>query len=155
MTKRAPVGITPMSAALIAALFFTVVLLVITAYFLMGSVPLLILKHDTPMDSGFVRGFFNTYYLAAMCTASATALSYAFAGRLVFAVGAAGLALSATLLRQKVIPKMDSLRDQIQVSGPDAIPGFRRLHVTAISVNLAQLALIVWGLIALSMHQMT
>ena len=29
-----------MSAALIAALFFTVILLVITAYFLMGSVPL-------------------------------------------------------------------------------------------------------------------
>jgi len=80
-----------MSAALIAALVFSVILLVITAYFLMGSVPLLILKHDTPMDSRFVRGFFNTYYLAAMLTASATAVSYAVAGRLVFAVGAAAL----------------------------------------------------------------
>ena len=51
-----------MSAPLIAALFFTVALLVTTAYFILGSVPLLILKHDTPKDSRFVRGFFNTYY---------------------------------------------------------------------------------------------
>jgi hypothetical protein len=139
-----------MSAALIAALFFTVALLVVTAYFLMGSIPLLILKHDTPLDSGFVRGFFNTYYLAAMFTASATAVSYAFAGRLLIAAGAAALALLATILRRKVIPRMDSLRAQIQVSETSAIPGFRRIHVTAILVNLAQLVLIVWSLIAFS-----
>ena len=30
------------------ALFFTVVLLVIIAYFLMGGLPLLVLKHDVP-----------------------------------------------------------------------------------------------------------
>src|SRR6185295_12149576 len=106
-----------MSAALIAALFFTVALLVTTAYFILGSVPLLILKHDTPVDSGFVRGFFNTYYMAAMFIASAAAVSYAFAGRLGFAAGAAALALLATILRRKVIPKMDSLRNQIEVSG--------------------------------------
>jgi hypothetical protein len=141
-----------MSAALIAALFFTVVLLVITAYFLMGSVPLLILKHDTPLDARFVRGFFNTYYLAAMFTAGATAVSYAFAGKPVFAAGAATLALSAAILRRKVIPKMDSLRARIQVSGTDAVPGFRRIHVTAILVNLAQLVLIVWSLTAFSLQ---
>ena len=141
-----------MSAALIAALFFTVALLVTTAYFLMGSVPLLILKHDTPMDARFVRGFFNTYYLAAMFTASATAVSYAFAGRLAFAAGAAALALLATILRRKVIPKMDSLRAQIQVSATSAIPAFRRIHVTAILVNLVQLVLIVWSLIAASLQ---
>jgi hypothetical protein len=140
-----------MPLALIAALFFTVALLVVTAYFILGSVPLLVLKHDTPLDSRFVRGFFNTYYLAAMFTASATAVSYAFAGRLVFAAGAAALALLATILRRTVIPKMDTLGAQIQVSGPDAIPGFRRIHVTAILLNLAQLALIVWSLIASSM----
>jgi hypothetical protein len=141
-----------MSAALIAALFFTVALLVTTAYFLMGSVPLLILKHDTPMDARFVRGFFNTYYLAAMFTASATAVSYAFAGRLAFAAGAAALALLATILRRKVIPRMDSLRAQIQVGETSLIPAFRRIHVTAILVNLAQLVLIVWSLIAASLQ---
>jgi hypothetical protein len=141
-----------MSAALITALFFTVALLVATAYFLLGSVPLLILKHDTPMDSRFVRGFFNTYYLAAMFIASAAAVGYAFAGRLVFAAGAAVLALLATILRRKVIPQMDSLRAQIQVSGTDAIPGFRRAHLFAILVNLTQLVLIVWSLTTFSLQ---
>ena len=139
-----------MSAALIAALFFTVTLLVTHAYFLLGSVPLLVLKHDTPMDARFVRGFFNTYYLAAMVTAGATALSLALAGRLALAAGAAALTLLATLLRRKVIPTMDSLRDQFEVSGASAIPAFRRMHVAAIVANLAQLVLIVWSLIAAS-----
>src|SRR5450432_2501933 len=110
-----------MSAALILALFFTVALLAITTYFLMGSVPLLILKHDTPMDSRFVRGFFNTYYLAAIVTAGATAVSYALAGRPVFAAGAGALALLATVLRRIVIPKMDSLRAQMQFDETGAV----------------------------------
>ena len=41
------------------ALFFTVVLLVTTAYFIMGGIPLLILAHDTPLDGRFVRRFFE------------------------------------------------------------------------------------------------
>ena len=141
-----------MTASLIAALFFTVALLAVTTYFILGSLPLLILKHDTPLDSRFIRGFFNIYYLAATFTASATALSYAFAGRAVFAAGAAALALLAALLRRTVIPKMDSLRDQMQVSESSAIPGFRRMHVVAILINVAQLGLIVWSLVALSMQ---
>jgi hypothetical protein len=141
-----------MPAAQISALFFTVALLVVTAYFIMGSVPLLILKHDTPVDSGFVRSFFNTYYLVAMATAMATSVSYALAARPVLAAGAAALALLAAMLRRKVIPKMDSLRSQIQASGTDAIAEFRRIHMTAIAVNLAQLVLIVWSLTAFSLQ---
>ena len=141
-----------MSAALIAALVFTVALLVVTGYFIMGSVPLLILKHDTPMDGRFVRAFFNAYYLAAMGTAGATSLSYAVAGRAVLAAGAAALAALAFLLRLKVIPRMDTLRARIEVSEASAISSFRRIHLTAIVINVAQLALIVGALIAMSMQ---
>ena len=141
-----------MSVALIAALFFTVALLVTTAYFLLGSVPLLVLKHDTPLDSRFVRGFYNTYYLAAMVTAAATAVSYVLAGRLVIAAGAAALALLAMVMRRSVIPKMDSLRAQIQDGATAAVSAFRRIHVTVILINLAQLVLIVWSLIAASLQ---
>jgi hypothetical protein len=139
-----------MTAALIAALFFTVALLVVTAYFLLGSVPLLVLKHDTPMDSRFVRGFFNTYYMGAMFTAGAAAISYAVIGRLGVAAGAAALALLATGLRRTVIGKMDRLRAEISATNLEAIPEFRRLHIFAIAVNLMQLVLIVWALIASS-----
>lgn len=139
-----------MSAALILALFFTVALLVTTAYFIMGSIPLLILKHDTPLDARFVRGFFNIYYRAAFLTASATAVSFASAGRPGIAAGAAALALIAVVLRKMIIPKMDSLGTQIQSNDMDAIPGFRRTHITAILINIAQLAAIVFSLIKLS-----
>ena len=139
-----------MSAAMIAALFFTVALLVTTAYFIMGSIPLLVLRHDTPLDAGFVRGFFNIYYVATLITATATSISYAFAGRPALATGAAALALMAVILRKKVIPTMDSLGAQIQSSGMDAIPGFRKTHLTAILINIVQFVAIVWSLSALS-----
>jgi hypothetical protein len=137
-----------MSAAMIAALFFTVALLVTTAYFILGSIPLLVLKHDTPLDARFVRGFFNIYYVASVVTASGTSISYAFAGRPALATGAAALALLAVVLRKKVIPKMDALGAQIQSNDMDAIPGFRRTHITAIVINVVQLVAIVWSLTA-------
>jgi hypothetical protein len=137
-----------MSAAMIAALFFTVALLVTTLYFILGSIPLLVLKHDTPLDARFVRGFFNLYYRAAVVTASATSISYAFAGRPALASGAAALALLAVALRKRIIPKMEALGAQIQSNGMDAIPGFRRTHITAIAINVGQLVVIVWSLTA-------
>lgn len=141
-----------MPASLIAALFFTMALIVTHAYFLMGSVPLLVLQHDTSLDARFVRGFFNTYYLAAMVAAGAAAVSLALAGRPAVAAGAACLALLAFVLRRKVIPMMDSLRVRIEASGAAAIQAFRRIHIACIAANLAQLVVIVWTLIAASMQ---
>lgn len=141
-----------MPPALIAALVFTVILLVITAYFLMGSVPLLVLKHDTPLDARFVRGFFDTYYLAATAAAGATALSYAFAGRFVLAAGGAALAASTVALRRMVMRKMDSLRSELEASGPGAVQAFRRTHALAILANLSQLVIIVWSLVAVPLR---
>ena len=139
-----------MPASIIVALFFTVALLVTTAYFIMGSLPLLVLKHDTPLDARFVRGFFNIYYVAALLTAGAASISYAIAGRPGIALGAAALAAIAFALRKMVIPKMDALGAQIQSDYMDAIPGFRKIHVAAICINFVQLVAIVWSLIAVS-----
>lgn len=137
-----------MPLAMIAALFFTVALLVTTAYFIMGSIPLLVLKHDTPLDARFVRGFFNTYYVAAVVTAGLTSISFAFAAHPGLAIGAAALALLAVVLRSRIIPRMDALGAQIQADSMEAIPGFRRTHVAAIAINLLQLVAIVWCLVA-------
>jgi len=138
-----------MSAALISAMVFTVALLVTTAYFIMGSIPLLILQHDTPLDARFVRGFFNIYYVAALVTAGATSISYALAGRLALALGAAGLALVALALRRQIIPRMEALGARIQSNEAQAISRFRRTHVAAIAINVAQLVAIVWSLTTL------
>lgn len=89
------------------ALFFTVALLAVTAYFLLGSVPLLVLKHDNPVDARFIRSFYLTYYRIALVAAVGTAISYALAGRPAFAAGAGGIAALTLVLRGKFIPMMD------------------------------------------------
>ena len=141
-----------MTAALGLALFFTVALLAVTIYSIMGSVPLLVLKHDTPMDSRFIRGFFNTYYLVATCVAGAAAASYALVGRPALAIGGAVVAVVASVLRKLIVTRMDSIRARLRPDDGDAIKGFRQVHIAAVMANLAQLVLIVGSLIALSIQ---
>ncbi len=140
-----------MPIAVYPALLFTVALLVTTAYFLMGGLPLLVLDHDTALDARFIRGFFNLYYRAAFVTAVGAALSYAGLGQAGFALGAAALALVVVALRRRLIPTMDALGAQIQASAPQAIRRFRQVHCMALLVNLVQLALLVWALTRLSL----
>lgn len=130
------------------ALFFTVAMLIVTAYFFLGSVPLLILKHDNPVDASFIRAFYNTYYRIAFFTAVGTAASFALAARPAFSLGAAGIALLTWTLRRRLIPKMEQLGTQIQTDSNVAIPTFRKIHKAAILINLAQLAAILGSLAA-------
>lgn len=128
------------------ALFFTVALLAVTAYFLLGSVPLLVLKHDNPVDASFIRSFYTTYYRIALITALGTAICYALAGRTALALGASGIALLTLLLRARFIPMMDQLAPQIQANEAFAIPAFRQLHKSAILINTGQLLAILGSL---------
>jgi hypothetical protein len=129
-----------------ASLFFTVAMLIVTAYFFLGSVPLLVLKHDNPVDASFIRSFYNTYYRIAFVVASGTMLSYVFSGRIVFATGAAAIAALTLALRATFLPRMDALGNQIQANDAVAIPVFRKIHKTAIAINLFQLVVIVGSL---------
>ena len=79
------------------ALLFTVILLAVTTYFLLGSIPLLTLKHDNPMDSRFIRSFYITYFRLALIALALLSLdgdtdlfpSYVFTA-LIAALAAAG-----------------------------------------------------------------
>ena len=139
-----------MSSALLASLICAGAMLATTTYFILGSIPLLVLTHDTPLDARFVRAFFNTYYVAAIASATATSLSLVIAGRVGMAAAAAALAMVAVILRKQIIPAMDSIGARIQSDYEDAIPAFRRTHLTAILINIVQLSVIVWILIAVS-----
>jgi hypothetical protein len=141
-----------MSIAIYPALVFTVVLLMTTAYFLFGGLPLLILDHGTSLDASFVRGFFNIYYKASFIAATGTAISFAGLGRFSFAFGAAALALVALVLRDKLTAAMDRLAAQIRVSEPFAVRRFKRVHSLALLVNLVQLIIVVWALIQFSLQ---
>ena len=135
----------------ICTVLFTVAMLCVSVYFLLGSVPLLILKHDTPVDGNFIRSFFNLYYRVAAFVAGAATLTYAFSGRLWFALGAAVIAVLSVVLRRTIIAKMDLLRSQIQTTDVEAIPEFRKIHFRAIVISLVQLVVVVWSLFSLKL----
>lgn len=139
-----------MNFPIYAAFTFTVALLVATAYFLIGGLPLLTLRHDTPLDARFIRGFFTVYYRAAFWTASGACLSYALWGRYTFALGAGAVAITTILLRRFLLEAMRQLGDKIETSPDSCIARFRQVHAAALSVNLIQLIVIVWGVLQLS-----
>jgi hypothetical protein len=130
----------------VCTILFTVAMLCVSVYFLLGSVPLLILKHDTPVDGNFIRSFFNLYYRMAAVVGTAAALSYAFSDRLWFAIGAAVVAILSVVLRRTIIAKMDLLRAQMHTDDIEAIPEFRKIHFKAILISFIQLVVVVWSL---------
>lgn len=138
----------PISVALVC----TVLLLIAMGFFMLGSLPLLVLKHDTPLDARFIRGLFDFYYLAVMVTATAAALSYVWANRPAFALGAACLSAFAFMLRRWVmIPRMDALRSMMQAAERSAILHFRLLHIAGMLLNVAQLGTVAWALTQLGL----
>lgn len=139
-----------MPAAIYPSFVFTVALLFTTAYFLLGGLPLLILKHDVPLDAGFIRRFFEVYYKAVFWAAVGACASYALWGRFILAVGAAGIAAFAALLRTRFLPVMEQLGAKIEANDAHALRRFRQMHVTALLINVALLVVLVWGTIELS-----
>lgn len=136
---------------IVSSLISTVVLLVWMGFFMMGSLPLLILAHDTPLDARFIRGLFNVYYLAVMLTAGAAALCYAWTGRPFFALGMAAIAALAFALRRWIIiPRMDRLRETIPQVEASALR-FRRLHIVGMMLNVVQLGGVAWSLTRLGL----
>jgi hypothetical protein len=129
------------------SLIFTVAMLAVTAYFLFGSIPLLILKHDNTMDSKFIRSFYITYFKFAIVVSTAAAISYATAVRPIQAMGAMAIAILTLVLRFKVIPQMDQLGSEIsEDNNLMAIPEFRKIHKSAITLNFAQLITVLGSL---------
>jgi hypothetical protein len=125
---------------------FTVILLVWMGFFMLGSLPLMILKHDTLLDARFIRGLFDVYYKAVMVTSTAGAVSYAVARHPVSAVGMGVIFTIAFVSRRAVLPRMDSLRARDEPMEAPAIRRFRRLHVTGMAMNLVQLVTICVGM---------
>jgi hypothetical protein len=135
---------------LIVALISSVVLLVWMGFFLMGSLPLLILKHDTPVDSRFIRGLFNVYYVAIMSTATVGALSGALAGRAAIALAFGGVAGIGFAGRRWLVARMDLVRSTMTADDSPAIARFRRLHIAGMLANVALLAVFCFGLTRVS-----
>ena len=103
-----------------------------------------------PLDARFVRAFFNVYYKVAFWAAIGAAISYAVWGRVAFALGAAGIAVLVSVLRKRFLRAMEDVGAQIDGSNTEPIRRFRRMHGAALLINVAVLAVLVWGTIRLS-----
>jgi hypothetical protein len=123
--------------------FVTLVLLLVwMGFFMLGSLPLMILKHDTPLDARFIRGLFDVYYKAVMVVAGAGTLTHALAQRPVTTVGMAVVGAVAFYSRRAILSRMDRLRLTMTATDTPGIRRFRRLHVLGMSLNVTQLVLI-------------
>ena len=121
--------------------FVTLVLLLVwMGFFMLGSLPLMILKHDTPLDARFIRGLFDVYYKAVIVVAAAGTLAYAVAGRPVMTTALASVGVVALASRRGILSRMDRLRATMTPDDHARIRRFRRLHVLGMGLNVAQLA---------------
>jgi hypothetical protein len=129
-----------------AAFALLVILLVWMGFFTLGSLPLLILKHDTPLDARFIRGLFDVYYKAVMLTGAVGSLIHFASGRLSSGTALAAVALIALASRRTILVGMDRLRAVMTPTDAAAIRQFRRLHVTGMALNFIQLVTLCVGM---------
>lgn len=125
----------------------TIVLLLLwMGFFMLGSLPLMILRHDTPLDARFIRGLFDVYYKAVMVVASAGFIAHAVAQRPATTAGMAVIGAAAFCSRRAILGRMDRLRLTMTATDADGIRRFRKLHAVGMLLNFAQLAVICGGL---------
>jgi hypothetical protein len=123
-----------------AAPFATIVILLVwMGFFMLGSLPLMVLKHDTPLDARFIRGLFDVYYKAVMAVAALGVIAHALVHRPVITLVMAGIGFVAMASRRVIVGHMDRLRASMSASDAAGIRSFRRWHVLGMVLNVAQL----------------
>ncbi|CAN1487929.1 hypothetical protein MCEMSEM23_00101 [Rhabdaerophilaceae bacterium] len=130
----------------ILSLVLTVLLLGWMFYFFVGTLPLLILKHEDPADWRMVRGFFNIHYLVLMGFAVLDSFNSILAGRIVLGSATACIALFGFIARTTIVPRMDGLRTTLGGGNVMALRSFRRLHIVGLALNILVLASFVTAL---------
>jgi hypothetical protein len=123
----------------IVALVSTVLLLMSLGFSVLGSTPLLILKHDVAMDSRVIRQVFHYCYRLITVVAAVGSIAYGFAGRPLLSAGLASVAIIALLMHRWLLTRMDALRSTMHDGDSFALSRFRRLHIVAIAINATQL----------------
>ena len=121
---------------LVVELISTVGLLTWMGFFMMSSLPLPILKHDTAMDARFICGLFSIYYVGRMSVATAGALIHAISGRYGIALGVGCMAMIGFAGRRWLVGRMDTLRSTMTADDVVVIRQFRQLHIMGMVLNV-------------------
>ena len=121
------------------ALVSTVLLLMSLGFSVLGSTPLLILKHDVAMDSRVVRQVFHYCYRLVAIVATVGSVAYAWAGRPALSLALGCVAIVALAMHHWLLTRMDALRTTMHDGDTAALARFRKLHIAAIVLNVTQL----------------
>lgn len=119
-------------------------------YFILGGLPLLILKYDHPSDARLIRGFFDVHYIVSMCIAVVGTLANVLSDRPVLAAAIACVGLTGFTARSMIVSRLDGLRSTIDATNAPAMRRFRRLHLTGMAINVLLIAGMIWALAASS-----
>ena len=133
------------------ALVSTVLLLMALGFSVLSSTPLLILKHDVPMDSRVVRQVFHYCYRMVSIAGAGASIGFALSGRLLLALGPGSIALLSLAMHQWLLTRMDALRATMHDGDAAAIARFRRLHICAIALNVTQLVALGYAMTQLTL----
>ena len=128
------------------ALVSTVLLLMSLGFSVLGTIPLLILKHKLPMDSRVVRQVFHYCYRLVALLATAATIGHALSGGPLLSACTACIALLSTGMHRWLLPRMDALRTTMHESDIHLIRQFRKLHMAGIVLNITQLVVVGWAL---------
>lgn len=133
----------------LVSLISTVGMLFSMGLLMFATPPLLVLKHDTPRDSLFIRGVFNLFYNASIAAGIAATIAFAISGNIGISASLGAVTVLSLLVRNTILGRMDALRTRLAEGDQGAVSPFRRTHVYAMGVNLAQLAAVVCCLFAI------
>lgn len=121
------------------ALYATAILLGAMLFFSFIVTPVAFRALEGEHISTYLRALFPHYYLVIIVCGAVSALMLALAARPVPAAVMAMVAGFALLVRQGLLPRLDTLRAGRAAGDEEATRQFKRLHGLSMAINLVQI----------------
>lgn len=124
------------------ALYATGILLGAMLFFSFVVTPVAFRALEGENISAYLRALFPLYYLVIVVLGAVAAVTLAIAERPIPGAGMALVAGLAALVRQGLLPRLDTLRAGRAAGEEEATRQFRRLHGLSMVINLAQMLMV-------------
>ncbi|WP_297725870.1 hypothetical protein [Limnohabitans sp. Rim8] len=128
------------------ALVSTVLLLMKLGFSVMGTTPLLVLKHVQLMDSRVIRQVFHYCYRSIAVVAIAACIGNALVDRQDVSFCAGAIAILVLALHHWILIRMDALRVTMHDGDTQAVSNFRQLHAIVVFMNIALFSVAIWAI---------
>ncbi|HKU09382.1 MAG TPA: hypothetical protein VJR30_25210 [Bradyrhizobium sp.] len=118
-------------------LYSVIIVLFSLIYFACASIPFLFVSLDVPEVARLFRGLFDVYFWMVGGTALLATVAFAASGRIAYAVAMLLLAVTAIVVRKKVLQRIDTQQDALQAGDAGAMRRLRLIHWGGMLANIA------------------